>query len=149
MSENPPASGPYGPPPGSGQPYGQPAPQAGGYPGQPAYGTPYGPPGGYGGPPARSKKWYQRWWVWLIAVIALVIIGLVIFGLLRGNKYVLESKIRDLGKDQGITITNVDCPDTIDTDAGNQYDCTADVDGTQRTLHVNFTRDRFFVLTQK
>ncbi len=85
--------GGYPPPPGQQPPGGYPAGgyPAGGYPqgqypqgqyppGQPAYGTPYGAPAGFGAPPVRpSKKWYQRWWVWLVGVIAVGIIAAVVF----------------------------------------------------------------------
>jgi hypothetical protein len=170
MSNNPP---PYGPPPGSGQPYGQPpappygqpappygqpAPpygqQPGGYPGapgQPAYGTPYGAPGqgAFGAPPGgrTTKRWYQRWWVWVVAALAVIIILIVVLVAVFGNKYALESKIKDLAKQQNITLTNLNCPNNIDTDAGHTYTCTADVDGQPKRLLVNFVTDRHFTLT--
>jgi hypothetical protein len=164
MSNNPP---PYGPPPGSGQPYGQPpappygqqpAPPYGqqpagypGAPGQPVYGTPYGAPGqgAFGAPPGGrpSKRWYQRWWVWLVFVIALIIIGFVIFAVLRGNKYALESKIESVLKSQNHQVSNVNCPDNIDTDKGHSYNCTATVDGATRTIHVSFIQDKTFLIS--
>jgi hypothetical protein len=171
MSDNPPyppqgGQPPYGPPPGAGQPpegypqgppgYGAsqptqafPAPGQPGQPyGQPAYGTPYGQPG-YGEPP-KSKKWYQRWWVWLVAVIAVIIIALVVVGVVFGStKYQLESKIKDAAKKQGVTISSVHCPDSINTDEGNTYTCTAVIDGKSANLLVKFVSDRNFTITQE
>jgi len=155
MSNNPPPYGPppgagqpYGPPPGSGQPYGPPPGQPG-FPGgpQPAYGTPYGAPG-YGVPQGGpTKKWYQRWWVWLVAVIAVIIIVVVVVAVIFGGKYALESKIKEVLKDQGFTVSDVNCPNNIDTDKGNEYNCTAVINGQERSLHVRFDADRHFILT--
>src|SRR5205085_11597957 len=118
MSNDPPSYPPAGPPPGQQPPGGYPPPPgqqppggypgggypAGGYPqggypqggqyppGQPAYGAPYGAPGGFGAPPLPpSKKWYQRWWVWVVGVAAVLIIAGVVVAALVGNKYALES----------------------------------------------------------
>ena len=99
-------------------------------------------------PPGRSsKRWYQRWWVWLVAVIAIVIIGVVVLLGVFGSKYQLESKITDLAKDQGQTISDVDCPNAIDTDKGNEYDCTAVLAGKDVILHVRFVSDRTFTIS--
>jgi Domain of unknown function (DUF4333) len=142
--QQPPAPG-YGqqPPPGYGQP-----PQPGyGQPGQPAYGSPYAQPGF--APPINQpgKRWYKRWWVWLVAAIAVIIIAFVVIGAVVGSKYQLESKIKSVLQDQGLTVSNVSCPNGIDTDKGNSYNCTATIDGQQRTLHVNFDSDRHFIVT--
>ena len=176
MSNNPPypppgEQPPYGPPPGQGQPQGG-YPQGGyppsGYPqggppqgppgygqqqpyGQPGYGAPYGPPGygqpGYGQPPSPSKRWYQRWWVWVVAGLAFLIVAFIVLVAIFGsNKYQLESKIKDAFKQQGVSVTNVQCPNTIDTNAGNSYTCSADIDGAQRTLDVNFDSDQHFMV---
>jgi hypothetical protein len=135
-----PQSAPPQGPPGYGQqqPYGP--------PGQPAYGAPYGQPG-YGQPPSPSKRWYQRWWVWLVAALALLIVAFIVLVAIFGsNKYQLESKIKDAFKEQGVSATNVHCPNTIDTNAGNSYTCSADIDGAQRTLDVNFDSDQHFMV---
>ena len=128
---------------------------AGGYPqgqyppGQPAYGTPYGAPGGFGAPPGqRSKKWYQRWWVWLVAVIAIIIIAAVIFGVANRNQFALESKIKDVLKSNGHSVSNVHCPSGINTGAGHSYDCTAKVDGSTTVLHVTFVTNKHFVVSE-
>ncbi len=168
MSENPPpyqppgGNQPYGPPgqppqgpgapaPGYGAPqpgYGTPQPGYGAP--QPAYGTPYGAPGGFGGPPpAPGKRWYQRWWVWLVAVLAVIIIAVVVFAALRGNKYALESKIKDTAKSEGIALTNLKCPDSIDTGKGHEYTCTADISGQPATLRIKFVEDRKFTINQE
>ncbi len=147
MSENPPASGPYGPPPGSGQPYGQPAPQQGGYPGQPAYGTPYGPPGGFNNAPAPSKRWYQRWWVWLIIVIVIAGIAVFVFGRNHVSKYQLQDKIKDAFQDQGKTVSDVKCPNNVNTDRGSTTTCTAVFQGQTLTLNIRFDEDRHFIVT--
>jgi hypothetical protein len=152
-----PPPGGYQPPPGGYQPppggYPQQQPPPGGYQQgpyqQPAYGTPYGAPGGFGAPPFRpSKKWYQRWWVWVVIAIAVIIIALVIFGVLRGNKYALQDKIQSTLKNAGHTVSNVSCPNSINTGKGHTYDCTAVVDGKSVTLHVDFTSDRHFVVSE-
>jgi hypothetical protein len=145
-----PAGGyPQGGYPAGGYPQGG-YPQGGQYPpGQPAYGAPYGAPGGFGapvGPP--SKRWYQRWWVWVVAALAVIIIGLVVIGALRGNKYALESKIKSTVQGAGHTVSNVSCPNSINTGKGHSYDCTAVVDGSNTTLHVTFVTDRHFVVTE-
>jgi hypothetical protein len=156
MSNNP----PYPPPPGSGQPpYGPPGGQQpppygapGGQPAygqpQPAYGAPYGPPGspGFGAPPATGKRWYQRWWVWLLIVIGIAVIAIVIVAIVNGNKYALESKIKDEAKKDNITLTNLSCPNNINTSRGHTYDCTATLNGTPSTLHITFVQDRKFTI---
>jgi hypothetical protein len=43
----------------------------------------------------------------------------------------------------------VSCPDNINTDKGHSYDCTATVDGQSVTLHVLFTSDRHFVVSEQ
>ena len=82
-------------------------------PGQPGYGAPYGAPGGFGAPAGRpTKKWYQRWWVWVVGVLAILIIAIVVFAALSGNKYALESKIKDtLKKATACTVSNVNVPE--------------------------------------
>jgi hypothetical protein len=160
MSNNPPPYGPppgggqpYGPPPGGGQPYGQPQQGPGPYgppPGgpQPAFGTPYGGAPAYGFPPAGpTKKFYQRWWFWLLVVIALLVIAGIIWAYFRGNKYALESKIKDVEKDRGHTVADVNCPDSINTDSGHTYICTATLDGQPRQLLVDFVEDKKFTVT--
>jgi hypothetical protein len=159
--------GGYQPPPGGYQPppggYQQQPPPPGGYqqqppPGgyqqgpyqQPAYGTPYGAPAGFGAPPVRpTKKWYQRWWVWLVGVIAIGIIAIVVVAFTNRNQYALESKLKSVIKDNGHTISNVHCPSGINTDKGHSYNCTATVDGQSATLHVVFVTDRHFVVTEQ
>ena len=170
MSNNPPypppgGQPPYSPPPGQGQPpggypqggyppsgptqavpgYGQQPPPYGA-PGQPAYGAPLGQPG-YGQPPSPSKRWYQRWWVWLVAVVGVLIIALIVFGVVAGNKYALESKIKSALQDAGHTASNVSCPNNINTDKGHTYVCTATVDGQQTSLNIRFDEDRHFLVT--
>ncbi len=170
MSNDPPSYPPAGPPPGGygGQPPGgyqpppggyQPPPPPGGYqqppPGgyqqgpyqQPAYGTPYGSPAGFGAPPVRpTKKWYQRWWVWVVAALAVLIIAGVVLAGVFGNKYQLESKIKDALKGNGLTVSDVNCPNSINTDAGHTYTCTGIVNGIKRNLLVNFVTDRHFTV---
>ena len=152
--------GGYQPPPGQ-QPGGYPQggyPQGGypqgGYPqgqqyppGQPGYGSPYGAPAGFGapgGPP--SKRWYQRWWVWVVGVLAILIIAIVVFAAVRGNKYALESKIKDTLKSNGLSVSNVNCPNSINTGAGHSYTCTASINGVQHNLLVQFVTDRHFTV---
>jgi hypothetical protein len=172
MSNNPPypppggGQPPYGPPPGQGQPpggypqgppppgygqqgppgYGQPAPPVYGQPGQPAYGAPYAQPG-FGPPTGSSKRWYQRWWVWVVAVIGIIIVALIVFGAIAGNKYALESKIKDALHNAGHTVSNVNCPTSINTGKGHTYVCTATVDGSPTSLNINFDEDRHFLIT--
>ena len=152
MSNNPPYPPPGGQPPGGypqGPPgYGQPQPFGPpGQPGQPAYGAPYGQPN-FAPPNQPSKRWYQRWWVWLVAAIALIIVALVIVGALFGNKYQLETKIKSALQNAGHTASNVSCPNNINTDKGHTYVCTATVDGQQTSLNINFDADRHFLITQ-
>ena len=157
MSNNPPPYGtapdpgqqPYGPPPGAGQPYGPPPRRnPGGFPGQqPAYATPYGPPGGFGAPPARSKKWYQRWWVWLIIVGVVVIGGAIGWGVNHVSKYQLQDKIKEAFSDQNRTLTDVKCPGNVKTDKGSTATCTAVENGKTETLRVVFDEDRHFIVT--
>jgi hypothetical protein len=160
MSNNPPyppAGGdqpPYGPPPGQGQPP-QGPPQGGypsgqpGQPGQPAYGAPYAQPG-FAPPNNRpSKKWYKRWWVWVVAAIAVIIIAFFVFAAIFGNKYQLESKIKDAYKDQGATASDVSCPSNIETDKGNTYTCTATVNGKETSVLVTFVNDGNFTLEER
>ncbi len=141
-----PPPGGYQPPPGGYQP--PPGQQYPPYPpGQPGYGAPYGAPGGFGAPAGRpTKKWYQRWWVWVVGVVAILIIAGVVFAALRGNKYALESKIKDTLKGNGLTVSNVNCPNSINTGAGHSYTCTALVNGTQHNLFVQFVTDRHFTV---
>ena len=176
MSNNPPypppgEQPPYGPPPGQGQPQGG-YPQGGyppsGYPqggppqgppgygqqqpyGQPGYGAPYGPPGygqpGYGQPPSPAKHWYQRWWVWLVAAIAVALMALIVFFIVERTKFELESKIKSALQDAGHTASNVSCPNNINTDKGHTYVCTANVDGQQTSLDIRFDADRHFLVT--
>jgi hypothetical protein len=174
MSNNPPypppggGQPPYGPPPGEGQPpsgypqgppppgygqqgppgYGQPAPPVYGQPGQPAYGTPYAQPG-FGPPPGRSKRWYQRWWVWLIIVIVLLIGAAIAFGVNHASGYQLASKIKDEAKTENVSISDVKCPDTINTDKGHTYTCTATISGKPSTLLITFIADKRFTITQQ
>jgi hypothetical protein len=79
-------------------------------------------------------------------VIALIIIGFVIFAVLRGNKYALESKIESYFKSQHQSVSNVNCPDNIDTDEGHAYTCTATVNGSPTTVRVNFIQDKLFTI---
>jgi hypothetical protein len=137
-----PQGGPPQGPPG----YGQQQPQPYGPPGQPAYGAPLGQPG-YGQPPSPSKRWYQRWWVWLVAAIGVIIIALIVFGVVVGNKFALESKIKSARQDAGHTASNVSCPNNINTGKGHTYVCTANVDGQQTSLNIRFDTDRHFLVT--
>jgi Domain of unknown function (DUF4333) len=145
MSNNPPypppGGYPQGPPPG----YGQQGPPIYSPPGQPAYGTPYAQPG-FGPPSGRSKRWYQRWWVWLIIVIALLIIAAVAFGVNHASGYQLASKIKDEAKTENVPISNVKCPDTINTDKGHTYSCTAIVNGKASSLRIVFVADKRFTI---
>jgi hypothetical protein len=173
MSDNPPYPPPgeqpqYGPPPGQGQPqggypqggypqsgppqgppgYGQQPAQPYGPPGQPAYGAPLGQPG-YGQPVNQpGKRWYKRWWVWLIAVIVLIGILIGIFGRNHASGFQLESKIKSAFKDQGISVADVNCPNSIDTDKGHSYVCTATVNGQETSLNIRFDEDRHFLVTK-
>ncbi len=135
---------PYGPPGGQ-PPYGPPGGQGPYAP--PAYGTPYGPPGGFGGAPYGQppKKWYQRWWVWLVIVVAVIIIGFVIVAVIFRGKFALESKLKEVIKDQGHSVSSVSCPNDVNTDAGHSYDCSATIDGVKQTVHVTFVTDRHFI----
>lgn len=161
---------PYGPPggqppygtPGGQPPYGSPG---GGYPagppgqppyppGPPAYGTPYGatpygPPAGFGAPPGYKapKRWYQRWWVWVIIVVLALVIGAIAYGVNHASGYQLESKIKDTAKSQGVSISDVKCPSTINTDRGHTYTCTATLNGRPTTLRINFIADKRFTIT--
>ena len=167
MSDNPPpyqppgGSQPYGGPPsgenppsyppGGGQGYPAPPPAYG--PPQPAYGTPYGPPGqaGFGPPPggAPTKRWYQRWWVWLVIVLGLIIVAIVVVAVVRGNKYLLESKIKDEAKKENVQLTNLHCPNDINTDKGHVYTCTADIAGKPASLLITFIENKKFTITQQ
>jgi Domain of unknown function (DUF4333) len=153
-----PPPGGYQPPPGGYQqqppPGGYQQPPPGGYQQgpyqQPAYGTPYGSPAGFGAPPVRpTKKWYQRWWVWVVAALAIIIIAVVVLAKVFGNKYQLQDKIQSTLKGAGHTVSNVDCPNSINTDRGHTYNCTAVVDGRNVTLHVTFVSDRHFVVSEE
>src|SRR5665213_4566696 len=78
--------------------------------------------GGFGAPPVRpTKKWYQRWWVWLVAVIAVGIIAAAAFGFAHRNQFALESKIKDLAKKESINLSNLRCPSSINTGKGHTY----------------------------
>ncbi len=162
---------PPGPPPGGQPPYG---PPGGGYPagqpgypppppppppyGAPAYGAPYGGPqyaaagpAGFGTPPGyqRPKRWYQRWWVWLIIVVVLLLVAAIGYGVNHASGYQLESKIKDTAKNQGISVTNVKCPSTVNTDQGHIYTCTADVNGVPKSLRIDFIADKKFTITEQ
>ncbi len=169
----PPQGSPPGPPAGGQPPYGPPgggypAGQQPGYPppppppppayGAPAYGTPYGGPQyapagpvGFGAPPGseRRKRWYQRWWVWLIIVVVVLLVAAVGYGVNHASGYQLESKIKDTAKNQGISVTDVKCPSTINTDRGHIYTCTADVNGTPTSLRIDFIADKKFTITEQ
>jgi hypothetical protein len=163
MSNDPPSYPPAGQPPGGygSQPpggyqqppggYQQQPPggyqQPGGYPQQGGFQPAYGAPAGFGAPPVRpTKKWYQRWWVWVVAAIAILIIAGVVIAGLFGNKFQLESKIKDALQNNGLTVSNVNCPNSINTDAGHSYTCTGTVNGVKRNLLVNFVTDRHFTV---
>jgi Domain of unknown function (DUF4333) len=154
-----PPPGGYQPPPGGYQQQPPPGgyqqqPPPGGYQQgpyqQPAYGTPYGSPAGFGAPPVRpTKKWYQRWWVWVVAALAIIIIAVVVLAKVFGNKYQLQDKITSTLKNAGHTVSNVNCPNSINTDRGHTYSCTAVVDGKNVTLRVAFVTDRHFVVSEE
>jgi galactitol-specific phosphotransferase system IIB component len=76
-----------------------------------------------------------------------IIIAAVVVGAVVGSKYQLESKIKDVLQDQGYTVSDVNCPNGIDTDKGNSYDCTAVINEKEQTVHVRFDEDRHFILT--
>ena len=146
--------------PQGGQPQYPPGGYQGGYgpggyqappPGQPNYGnTPYGPPGAqFGQPPGASpgKRWYKRWWVWLIVVAALIVVGLGIWGANHVSGYQLASKVKDAFSAQGKTITDVKCPENVNTDKGSTTTCTAVFEGSTVTLLIRFDQDRHFIVT--
>jgi hypothetical protein len=113
------------------------------------YGAPYAP-GGYGLPPAKpSKRWYQRWWVWVVAAVVVLLIAFVILGLVFGNKFQLESKIKDFYQKQGTSISDVHCPTSIDTGEGHRYTCTAVIEGTKTDVFINFIADGKFTVDRQ
>ena len=85
----------------------------------------------------------------MVGVLAVIIIALVVFGALRGNKYALESKIKDLAKTENINLTNLTCPNSIDTGKGHTYTCTADINGVRHNLLVTFIANRKFTVTEE
>jgi hypothetical protein len=87
--------------------------------------------------------------VWVVGVLAVIIIAIVVLAATVGNKYALESKIKDLAKNQGINLTNLHCPNGINTGKGHTYTCTGNIDGVQHNLLVDFIADRKFTLTEQ
>lgn len=167
MSNNPPYPPPPGqegqgqqpggypqgpPPPGYGQQgppnYSQPTVPVYGQPGQPAYGTPYAQPG-FPPPERQGKRWYKRWWVWVVAVIAVVIIAAVVFGRNHASGYQLADKIKDEAKTENVSISNIKCPDSINTDKGHTYTCTATISGKPSSLLITFIEDKRFTIAQQ
>lgn len=156
-----PAQGAYGQP---GQhPYGQPDQQPyGGY-GQQPYGgygqqsaqQPYGaygqPPSSYPGPPRKKSTA----WIWVLtavvvlAVAAFLVLGFVTPGFLNkkvldegalegdnGVRKVLTAKSPDGYEIKADTIDSVDCPANQEVKAGNEFDCTAKINGADHTVRI-------------
>jgi hypothetical protein len=82
--------------------------------------------------------------VWVVAAIGILIIAGVVLASVFGNKYALESKLKEALKDNGHTVSKVTCPNSINTGAGHTYQCTAVVDGETRTETVMFIGGRRF-----
>jgi Domain of unknown function (DUF4333) len=139
----------YGQQPPSGQQYGQPQyGQPGGQPGygqpgqqygqgQPGYGQQYGQgqPGQYGqyGQPAKKSK---TGLIAGLAVLALVLVAAaIILPLFVFDKTVLErdavqSAVTEQYSSQyGTTLSDLSCPDDMEVEVGNTYECTGTEEG--------------------
>jgi hypothetical protein len=143
-----PAQG-YGSAQGFGPPQGAVPPQ--GY-GQ-GYGPPqgpqgYGPAGGY--PPAPGAVRRRSPVKIILGVVGTIIAALIGIGVLFGSSGMnVESALQDALEDRPAitTVTDVSCPDEVDTDQGSTAVCQATIDGQPADLTLSFDRDDHFVVT--
>jgi hypothetical protein len=138
-------------------------------PPQQAYGLPqqgYGPPNqGFGPnipqqpgaswgpgpgpvPPAPRRRSRGK----IVALVAaLVVVALVVLGALFGSSSGtnVETPLQNaLQGRPGITsVSDVNCPDNVDTDAGSTAVCQATINGQRSNLTLSFDKDKHFVVT--
>jgi uncharacterized protein DUF4333 len=141
---------PYGPPQGAIPPQGYGPPQQGYGPAQ-GYGPPqgYGPAGGYPPPapaPARRRSPVKI----ILGVVGAIVVVLIGLGALFGSSSMNVEKALTKALEERpaiTTVTDVNCPDDINTDKGSTGVCQATIDGQPADLTLSFDRDDHFVVT--
>jgi hypothetical protein len=116
--------------------------------GQPEYAAPYGPPMGYPGAPAPARKRRTGRIVGIIVGVVVLVAGLVVgavllFGKSTLNTAELQKDITQLTQEKaGVPATDVSCPADREIKAGDQFTCTAQVDGQAAKFTVKQQDDK-------
>jgi hypothetical protein len=67
----------------------------------------------------------------------------------QSSSAALENQITETLEDDGDTVEHVQCPSHVSTSKGSDYLCTALVDSVHATLHITFTADNHFVMSEQ
>ena len=86
----------------------------------------------------------------ILSVVGGIVAVLVGLGVLFGSSGMnVESALKDALEDRPAitTVTDVTCPDEVDTEQGSTAVCQATIDGQPADLTLSFDRDDHFVVT--
>jgi Domain of unknown function (DUF4333) len=67
----------------------------------------------------------------------------------QSNSAALENGITETLENEGDTVEDVRCPADVSTSKGSDYLCTALVDSVHATLHITYTADNHFVVSEQ